>query len=146
MDTLSEEVKVRLEKIRRKHGGILRPEDVVADAEKPSSPLHGHFTWSDEVAAAAYRLIEAGRLIARVRITIEEREEKTITVAKYQSIGGTDSKGRKEYGDVEEILADPQRRKALLLQALRELEAFQRRYSELEELAGVFAAIPPRAA
>ena len=48
--------------------GVLTCEAVVREARAKSSPLHGYFTWDDSRAAERYRLIEAGRLIATVKI------------------------------------------------------------------------------
>lgn len=48
--------------------GVLTCEAVVREARAKSSPLHDYFTWDNSRAAERYRLIEAGRLIATVRI------------------------------------------------------------------------------
>lgn len=50
--------------------GRIRPGWVVEAARPDDSPLHGQFTWDDTVAAEAYRLAQAGRLISRVRLQV----------------------------------------------------------------------------
>lgn len=50
------------------HDGRLRPDDVVADAADPGSPLHGYFEWDDAAAAERHRLHQARGLIQAVRV------------------------------------------------------------------------------
>lgn len=52
----------------------LTPDDVVAEAQNPASPLHDRFTWDDAEAAHLHRLNEARTLIRGVRIVIEVRD------------------------------------------------------------------------
>jgi hypothetical protein len=63
-----EEAKERLQELAA--GGRLTPDMVVNDAEDPSSPLHKYFEWDESRAAHAYRLDQARRLIARVRVCV----------------------------------------------------------------------------
>lgn len=51
--------------------GQLTPDDVIAAAESPDSPLHSAFDWRDSSAAYKYRLQQARQLIRRVTIQIE---------------------------------------------------------------------------
>ena len=43
--------------------GDLHAADLVAAAKNPKHPLHKHFIWSDEQAAAEYRLQQACTMI-----------------------------------------------------------------------------------
>lgn len=58
----------RLEKIRVRNDGVLRPDDVVKDARNESSPLHSFFTWDDTEAANQFRLDQARTLIRNVKV------------------------------------------------------------------------------
>jgi len=122
------------------NGGILRPVDIVEDAANPTSPLHTHFTWDDGEAAQRYRLIQAGQLIVRVRVTYTTREDRPVRVAAYQTTG-SDSKGATIYERTEDVLSNDQKRAALLEAAIRELRAFELRYRDLVELGVVFEAL-----
>lgn len=58
---------------RLENQGRLKPEDVVNEAKKPSSPLHDYFEWDDEKAANEHRLEQARQLIRSVRVVISEQ-------------------------------------------------------------------------
>lgn len=60
-----------LERIRLANSDELRPEDVVGQARKKSSPLHDQFTWDDSQAADEYRKWQA-RLLIRDIVVISE--------------------------------------------------------------------------
>jgi hypothetical protein len=51
------------------------PRDILDDARHPDSPIHGHFDWSDTVAAEKWRLQQAAQLVTAVRVrTIDPGE------------------------------------------------------------------------
>lgn len=61
---MNERAKRILDALAAKNGGRLTPDQVVAAAKSPRSPLHKHFTWDDRKAAMSWRLDEARELIA----------------------------------------------------------------------------------
>jgi hypothetical protein len=61
--------KAKIDEIAAKHGGVLRPEDVVREATSPKSILHGCFEWDDKKAGHQFRLDQARQLIASVKYT-----------------------------------------------------------------------------
>jgi hypothetical protein len=65
-----EAIAARLEQIRLKNDGVLRPEDVVQDAKNPKSILHGEFEWDDSAAAVQFRLDQARALIRSVKVEV----------------------------------------------------------------------------
>lgn len=67
---MTQEVAEALRAIAVANGGKITPEMVVDAARDTSSPLHEHFTWDDEKAAGAFRLVEARALIRSVRVDI----------------------------------------------------------------------------
>jgi hypothetical protein len=70
MDSITEQIRARINEIAERNGGKIRPDDVVADARDPSSPLHERFEWDVEKAARAHWLDTARELIRAVRVTI----------------------------------------------------------------------------
>lgn len=62
--------------------GRLTPESVVDAARDPEHPLHECFTWNNTDAAHAYRLDQARKLIASVRVVIET-EKRTLSSVFY---------------------------------------------------------------
>ena len=59
-----------LTKIARQNGGVLKVEDVLAEARDEGSPLHKHFEWDDSEAAELYRRTQARSLIQKCKITL----------------------------------------------------------------------------
>lgn len=126
-----------LERIRTKHNGRLEPEWVVHNAKSPRNPLHDLFEWDDNVAAQNYRVDQARQVIRSVEVVVEEAPELKPTRA-FVSVVQERSRA---YTSVSHAMSDEDLRKQVLVQAFMELEAWRKRYAELIELAGVFAAI-----
>ena len=123
-------VRKELEKIRKLHGNILRPEDVVEAAQDEKSPLHRFFTWDEEKAAEEYRLWQARKLIASV--TIEIRGEKTdaywnatVTIRKEKTQG---------YFTTKDVLSNEELYNQVLQEAIREIRYWQKKYGQIKEL------------
>lgn len=68
-----EEIKRALWEIENEKG-FLDPQTVIDRAEDPASPLHGQFEWHDDIAAKAYRLGQARKLILSVRVEVTVRD------------------------------------------------------------------------
>lgn len=128
-----------LELIHRRNGGIT-PDAVVEFAKNPTTELHSKFTWDDHVAGHQYRLWQARQLI--VTVVWEPADESStmnVTVQKYHSI--VDEEGNRAYYDIVNIMSSKEKKESLLAEALRDLESFRDRYSQLQELSEVFSAI-----
>lgn len=127
-----------LETIRAKHGGILKPEAVVAFARRPASALHGCFEWDDTAAAEKYRLDQA-RTIIRVMVAPVAGSGELVRV----NVSLIDD--RKEpgggYRKLADVMSDPAMRRKLLKTALIELVSARHRYEKFTELERVFKAI-----
>jgi hypothetical protein len=126
-----------LEIIRNRHGGILRPADVVVFARDPQTALHAEFEWDDSKAADQYRL-EQARLI--IRCTVRIVSEDSPPIRAYVSLQ-TDRRAGDSYRALEDALSDPELRKQLLAQALREADSWRLRYERLVELQPICRAI-----
>jgi hypothetical protein len=70
MDNITTQIRDRINEIAARSGGRIRPDDVVADARDPGSPLHDRFQWDVDKAAHAHWLDTARELIRAVRVTI----------------------------------------------------------------------------
>jgi hypothetical protein len=66
---ISEAVKQAVRALENDEGNV-EPEEVVARARDPASPLHSHFEWDDAAAAHRDRLQTARRLIGSVRMSV----------------------------------------------------------------------------
>lgn len=132
--------------------GRLEPHDVVERARDENSPLHSFFTWNDDEAAEKYRLMQAGVLIRRIKITIIRPDAKVpgeLAVEQVRSFqspeterkhGKGPSKGG-SYIPSSKIAKDPDLRRALIATVWKELAAVRKRYAEVSELQAVWDAI-----
>lgn len=123
--------------------GVLTCEAVLEAARPKNSPLHGYFTWDDSRAAERYRLIEAGKLIATVRIEYRQKKAAQIIYTPAFIPTGT-NEGKRQYYPVEEVTRNDFLREKALADARSEMESTRARYSHLVDLLGlsteVFAA------
>lgn len=114
--------------------GVLTCEAVLEAARPKNSPLHNYFTWEDSRAAERYRLIEAGRLIATVRIEYRQKKDPQIIYTPAFIPTGTSSEGKRQYYPVEEVTKNDFLREKALADARREMESTRARYSHLVDL------------
>lgn len=140
---MDNKIESELRRISKANNGILKPEDVVSAAESKSSPLHKCFTWDDSEAAKQYRLEEARRLI-RATVTIIERGDSRVPVRVYCSL--STARNYKPtapiypgYREVAQVMREPELRKVLLEDALRDFEYFEEKYTSLKELSELFS-------
>jgi len=125
-----------LRDMARRHGGNLLPEVVIEEAKDKRHPLHGRFEWDNTRAAHEHRLHQARQLI-RVCVTVVSPTIDPLPV--FVSLSTSRSSGE-GYQVLTEVLSNKEKREQLLNDALHELNLFQKKYSTLRELAGVFAA------
>lgn len=136
MHESTKQIRNELETIKEQHGGMLDPADVVAFARNKKTALHGQFTWDDSKAAEEYRLWQA-RQIIRVQVMVVP--DSNHTVRAYVSL--SDDRGEGGYRDIRTVMANKDMRKSLMAQAMRDMQLFEQKYSVLEELAAVLAAM-----
>lgn len=134
-----------LKGIAKRHGGTLTPEQVLTAAKPKSSPLHQHFQWDDTEAARQYRMIQAGQLIRRVRITYAPTENKEFRVRAWVNVTPEtpteDENPRGHYVPFEIARTNPSYREQLLANARRDADTFRSKYSTLEEVLPIIQAI-----
>jgi hypothetical protein len=133
-----------LGQLAQKNGGKLTPEQVLTAAKPKSSPLHQHFQWDDSEAAKQYRLMQAGQLIRRVRITYAPNEDRSFRVRAYVNVipeVAEDESQRGHYVPFETAMSIPNYREQLLANARRDAETFKSKYATLEEVLPIISAI-----
>ena len=134
MDTIEQE----LELIANKHGGIVRPIDVVEFAKDPSTQLHGRFEWDNATAAHEYRLWQA-REIINVYVHVEPRINEPVRV--FVSLDSDRAQPGGGYRRLSDVLSDDEMIAQLLRQALRDLHRIKRNYGQLKQLTKVIQAV-----
>ena len=111
----------------------LTNKNLVEVSRAEDAPLHNEFEWRDDVAAERYRETQAAKIISSLTIRIEE--------VNHEPVRAWFPIAEKTYEDVRTIITSPMKTNALLDTALKELKAFQFKYSMLQELSAVFRAI-----
>lgn len=134
-------IREELDAIRKKNGGLLRPEDVVKAAKNPRSPLHARFNWDDTSAAHAWRLEQARHLI-RVFVTVMKTKGGNIESRMFVALSGEGAAGG--YRVLTDVLEDAGMRAMLLSDAYDDMRRFRQKYSALKELTDVFVAMDKR--
>lgn len=116
-----------------KNGG-LTAKRLVDESRPEDAPLHKEFEWNDATAAEAYRE-EQARYIIRSLIVQPEETKNEVVRAFFPTAE------HKVFESLPVILSDAKKTNALIDVALRELKAFELKYSTLSQLAPVFEAI-----
>lgn len=133
-----------MSQVEQQNGGRLTPASVLKFAEEHRksaiySRIKSAGLWDDSKAAHRARLFFCQQLIMRVRVRLLVNGEKVssrgyVNVVMERKQGGG-------YISLVEAMRSKHGRDQILETALFELQAFQRKYSALKELAPVFAAI-----
>lgn len=118
-----------LAKIADEKGGELTPKAVLDTARSREHPLHPHFEWNDTLAAESYRLDQARNLIRIVRVQDDTADEGTSPA--YISINDGDGRA---YRALDTVKQSVDLQLALMKQARRDLEAWERRYRSLTDI------------
>lgn len=121
-----------IELLRRQQHGELTPNDVVADARNPNSPLHSFFEWDDGQAAEQYRLQQARGLIRAV-VAVYVRED--APAVRTKAFVHINEPGAQHYRSADHALSQTHTRDMVLRRALDELKQWRKRYKDLEEFA-----------
>ena len=105
-----------------------------------NAPLHICFEWDDAIAAEHYRTDQARKIIKSVVVTTIKDDEPPRIVPVFLNVADK-PKAQGQYAAYDIAFARGDWRDNVLHCALLELQAFQRKYSNLQELAAVFEAI-----
>lgn len=133
---LNERQRKELDEIRRRDGGVLHAASVVEYARDPEAAIHSWFTWDDNEAAEAFRLVQARNLIRYdIRVVVPSREP-----VRYHVSLTTDRTKGGGYREMTKVLSDREQRAVLLRDALSELERLRTKYQTLTELVPVWDA------
>jgi hypothetical protein len=122
----------------RDKDGNLATTAVVAAARNEEHPLHGYFEWDDTRAAAAHRLTQAGQLIRRVRVIVNESTDGPRTaraLVSHRDLHHDDDDEAAppgQYRSVESI--DVEDRDDIAARIRRDVAELQRKYANYELL------------
>lgn len=137
MSTDREKIQKELAKLER--DGLIKPSDVVAFAASPKTSLHACFTWDDTEAAKQWRLEQARGLIRCYVVVADAPDSGPVRAfVSLRSDRKTEGGG---YRRIVDVMSNEQLHAQLMRDALTDLRAAQKRYAQLQELAGVFEAV-----
>ena len=117
-------------------GLSVKPEEIVDKARDENTELHKCFEWDDTKAAEKYRVYQARQIVCHLIVKEVDDEPQKQEVRFFYK---TDS--QEGYKPTSYIMRNKDEYHKLLDRALTELKAFQRKYSTLKELDGLFDAI-----
>ena len=100
------------------------------------TPLHNEFEWNDSTAAENYREIQAAKMIRAICVDVETSENEVVPVRAF--FRTQESAG---YESLQVIVKNSDKRAELLATALKEMNAFIRKYEILKELKPVIEAV-----
>ncbi len=127
-----------LEKMAEQYGRLTA--GIVVNESRPEdAPLHAEFDWIDAEAAEKWREHQARNVINSIRVVTESEPAKVTPIYVHVTTPEQkDAEPEPRYVRVSDALADQALRREVLTRAIREMDAWERRYRELEELALVF--------
>lgn len=131
-----------IEAVRKKNGGQVSPNDLLAVAKRKTHILHSIFEWNDDEAAKQHRLTQARTLLRSIEVVYDELPERPMRSHEIvQAKKRGDDKSQTLYSTTDLAMADPVARDALIATAIRQAMAFRRRFQNLRELQLIFEAI-----
>lgn len=116
--------------------GVISEEVLVSAAQDEGSPIHHYFEWDNRIAAEKYRLEQARSLIRSIVIETDNGEE----VRAFHNVYLEDIDAQ-DYVDLDRTLHSPDLWLQVLESALRQAEAWSRRYATYKELQPIVKAI-----
>lgn len=133
----AEKVGQRLQQL----GGVrVTPRMVVDDARSVESPLHPCFEWDNVRAAELHREMQARYVIRSLHVVQEEGDEDTRpkTIRAFVSvIEDVSGEEQRAYVPLARVLSDAELYDQMLQAALRDLQSFERKYSDISDLKSV---------
>lgn len=121
-----------LAKIAADGGGELTPKAVVETARNPRHVLHRHFEWDDNKAAELFRQDQARSIIRSIHAEDDDASEGHAPA--FVSVA---DKGGVSYRTLDAIKNSADLQARVLAAAERDLEAFNRRYTSLQDVCAI---------
>lgn len=108
----------------------------LVDASRPEdAPLHKAFEWNDSIAGEKYREIQAGKMITNLKVVtkVDETKKTRGFVSLEYGVGKPGV-----FESTEKVLSVTEKKNRLLTLAIRDLQAFRKKYISLSELGELF--------
>ncbi len=130
---MESKINKELQRLAKKYGGKLYPQQVVAEAKNKTSPLHNSFEWNDGEAAEQWRLHQARNLIRAQVIIIPGHSE---PIRAFVSLT-TDRKDNGGYIAIAKVMSEEDLMEQMIEDATNELQVFTKKFNMVKELSEV---------
>ncbi len=127
-----------IQKLTKRHNGVLEPGHIVDAARDEASPMHPHFEWDDATAAEAYREDQARELVRSLTVDVSKSNLETKPIRAFVNVDVGPDRG---YVSTAVAMSSQELRKQVIERAWSELEAWRRRHAELTELGRIFSMV-----
>lgn len=134
----AQEAGEEIEKISIAKGGEIQAKDIVEKAKDADTVLHKCFEWNDKIAAEKHREATARVMLGNLIVTEIQINGETIVqpTRAFVNVSVASDDTERRYMNIGNVLENEECKNSMLQNALRELQAFQKKYSVLQELAG----------
>lgn len=133
MARLKKEIVAEILKGIEKRDGNITPQAVIDIARSEESPIHVLFEWDNSVAADNWRLWQARKVIASVKVEWMGRETDAYWNAKVE----LDGEPVQAYYSTEKVMSNEDIYQDILKTAVAELKYWHNKYKEIKELKGL---------
>lgn len=116
-----------LARICKEHSGEMSPQVIVEESRPEAAPLHPIFEWNDTVAAEEWRKQQARQLVCCIVTRLENDITTTAVVRPFVHVSDS-------YRPIEVVVSEKDLQAELVRNALRDVEAFQRRLETFSTL------------
>lgn len=134
-----------LSRISQAHGGRFTPAHVVEESKPKDAVLHNEFEWRDKAAAEKYRQYQARNLINVVQAIPEipegEKSSQKPLPVFVNIVEGPVQNNDRTYQPMADVLADPNKRQAMVQRCLEKLVRVRNEFAALQEYAAIWAQV-----
>ena len=129
----AEDAAAELHRIEQKHGEVT-PRNLLDESTPEDAVMHPCYEWDNEKAADKYRLWQSRSILSCLTVTyidVQAPEPKKIEVRAYQNVS-EERNGR--FINVQSAMEQTTTRDIVLMNAIKELQMFRKKYADLSEL------------
>lgn len=137
-----------LDDISARNNDRVTPRMVVDEARPEQSPIHPCFEWDDLRAAELFREDQARYVLRSIRVVREDEDADTpseVMHAYVSVVESQDGKATTSFVPISLALSESSLREQLIRQAMKELDAFERKYRTVVRLSSIFSEAKSRA-
>ena len=136
----ADDAAAELHRIEQKFGEVT-PRNLLDESTPEDAVMHPCYEWDDEKAADKYRLWQSRHILSCLTVSYvqtETPEPRKIEVRAYQNVSD-ERNGR--FINVQSAMEQTTTRDMVLMNAIKELQMFRKKYADLSELSKIISVI-----